>query len=74
MKKGSYEIHTNGVTIDFNKMPQVECNILCSTLDSSIKKTLKDPEMRADYEAWRETPEGRKAQEGSKSNGTICNL
>lgn len=74
MKKAHYEIHTDGITIDFNKMPQLERDILCSRLNSIIRHMLKDPEVRAEYEAWRETPEGRKAQEVSKSNGTICNL
>ena len=74
MKKWSYEINTDGVTIDFSKMSQLEIDILCSSLNSVIRDMLKDPEIRAEYEEWRETPEGRKAREGSKANGTICNV
>ena len=64
----------NEVEINVDEIPQSEINVCCSVIASSIKRLFKNPEIRAEYEAWLKSPEGQKARERSCYYGAICNL
>ena len=55
----------NEVEINVDEIPQSEINVCCSVIASSIKRLFKNPEIRAEYEAWLKSPEGQKARERS---------
>ena len=55
----------NEIKINVDEIPDSELYIGCSILASSIKRLFKNPEIRAEYEAWLKSPEGQKARERS---------
>ena len=52
-QQNGIEFSTDGISIDFTKMSDVEIDIVCRNLRDSIHRLLSDPKEKADYEQWK---------------------
>lgn len=46
-------IVTGSVELDWNKVPEVEKTTLCRTLYECAERFFENPEVQAEFEAWR---------------------
>ena len=50
------------VVIDVGSIPDTEIFVGCSIIAASIKNLFRDPDIKAEYEAWLKSPEGQNAK------------